>query len=141
MRRYSASVAWSSGTLPFDAGVVERDVESAEFVDRELHHRFHVRLFGDIGAYKCCIAAKFFNLGDNLRALLFAAPLKTTFAPARANAIAVALPMPDVPPVTMQLYLQTSRSCSFCFLSCLVKDPSREGLFALANGSVVNPSD
>ena len=43
--------------FPFDAGVVERDVEPAEFVDRELDHRFHVRVFGDICPNECRIAA------------------------------------------------------------------------------------
>src|SRR5438270_6706813 len=58
--------------LPFNTGVVKRDVEPAEFVDHKLHHRFYICLFGNISAYECSLAAQFFNFGDNLGALLFA---------------------------------------------------------------------
>jgi len=40
-----------------DARVVERNVEPAEFVDRKIDHRLHVRVFRDIGANECGIAA------------------------------------------------------------------------------------
>ena len=60
-------------TFPFDTGVVKGDVEAAEFIDREIDHRFHVRIFGNVRADECRVAAKFLNFRDNLRAFLFAA--------------------------------------------------------------------
>src|SRR5437660_8569419 len=58
--------------LPFNTGVVKRDVEPAEFVDSKVHHRFHVRLFGDISAYERCLAPQFLDFGDNWCTFLFA---------------------------------------------------------------------
>jgi hypothetical protein len=71
MRRYSASVARSSGPFHSTPALLNAIVEPAEFVDRELDHRLHVRVFRDVGANECCIAAKFLNLSDNLLRLLF----------------------------------------------------------------------
>jgi hypothetical protein len=66
----------------------------------KINHRLHVGVFCNIGADECRIAAKFLDLPNDFCALFSRRPERTTFAPARANAMAVALPMPEVPPVT-----------------------------------------
>src|ERR1700758_2228130 len=58
---------------PLNASIVKSDVDLAEFVDRELDHRFHIRVFRDVGADECRLSAKFFDFGDDLRAFFVAA--------------------------------------------------------------------
>jgi hypothetical protein len=41
--------------------------------DRKINHRLYVRVLGDIRAEECRLAAKFLDLGDNLRAFFFSA--------------------------------------------------------------------
>src|SRR5204863_2915184 len=52
--------------FPFNAGIVKRDVETTEFIDREIDHRFHLTIFRDVRADKRRIAAEFFNFGNDL---------------------------------------------------------------------------
>src|SRR5439155_4547924 len=59
--------------FPFNAGIVKRGVETAEFVDREIDHRFDVGIFRDVRADELCVAAEFFDFGNDLRAFFFAA--------------------------------------------------------------------
>src|SRR6266513_1999160 len=59
--------------LPLHAGVVKRDVEPAEFVDRKIDHRFHVRIFRHVGADERRLTAEFLNFSDDLRSFFFAA--------------------------------------------------------------------
>jgi hypothetical protein len=59
--------------FPFNAGVVKRDVEAAEFIECEIDHRFHVGIFGDVSADERCVAAEFLNFGHDLRTFFFAA--------------------------------------------------------------------
>ena len=86
--------------FPFNAGIVKSDVETAELIDGEIHRRFDVGIFGDVRADERRIAPEFFNFGDDLLAFFSRRPLRTTFAPARANSIAVVLPIPEYTPVT-----------------------------------------
>jgi hypothetical protein len=60
--------------FPFNAGIVKRNVETAEFVDREIDHCFDVGIFRDVRADERRIAAEFFNFGNDLRAFFVAAP-------------------------------------------------------------------
>src|SRR5207247_2831814 len=34
--------------FPFNAGIVKCNVETAEFIDREIDHRFHISIFGNV---------------------------------------------------------------------------------------------
>jgi hypothetical protein len=60
--------------FPFNAGIVKRNVETAELIDREIDHPFHVRVFRDIGAKERRVTADFFNFGNDVRAFFLAAP-------------------------------------------------------------------
>jgi hypothetical protein len=86
--------------FPFHAPVVKGDVEPAEFVDRKIHHPLDVRIFRDVGADESCVTAEFFISATTCAPSFSRRPVRTTFAPARANSMAVVLPIPDVPPVT-----------------------------------------
>ncbi len=66
-------------TFPFDTRVVKRDVETAEFIDREINHRFHICIFRHVRADERRVAAKFLDFGDNLRAFFFAATAENNF--------------------------------------------------------------
>ena len=57
---------------PLHAGVVKGDVEPAEFVDRKIDHRFHVRIFRHVGADERRLTAEFLNFSDDLCAFFFA---------------------------------------------------------------------
>src|SRR5205814_8185564 len=61
-------------TLPFNASIVKRNVELAEFIDDEADHLFNVGIFCDIGTNERRLAAKFFNFLDDLRTFFFSAP-------------------------------------------------------------------
>src|SRR6266511_2837259 len=52
--------------FPFNTGIVKRNVETSEFIDREIDHRFHVGIFRNVRAHKSRIAAEFFNFGNDL---------------------------------------------------------------------------
>jgi hypothetical protein len=77
----------------FDTGIVEGDIDPAIGGQDEVDRLLDLGTLGDIRARSA-------GLGDprgDLRTFLFAT---TTFAPASAKASAVALPIPEVPPVT-----------------------------------------
>src|SRR5437899_7158728 len=59
--------------FPLHAGIVKRDVESAEFVDRKIEHPFHVRIFRHVGADERRLTAEFLNFSDDLCAFFFTA--------------------------------------------------------------------
>src|SRR5437667_11423354 len=59
--------------FPLHAGVVKRDVESAEFVDRKIDYRFHISIFRHVGADERRVTAEFLNFSDDLRPFFFAA--------------------------------------------------------------------
>ena len=56
---------------PLHAGVVEGDVEPAEFFDRKIDHPFHVRIFRHVGADERRLAAEFLNFSHDLCAFFF----------------------------------------------------------------------
>jgi hypothetical protein len=60
--------------FPFDPRIVEGNVETAELIDGEIDHRFHVRVFRDVGADKRRVPTELFNFGNDLRAFFLAAP-------------------------------------------------------------------
>src|SRR5205809_3930558 len=60
--------------FPFNAGIVKRDVEPTEFVDRKIDHRFHVCLLRDVSADKRCRAAVLFDFCDDARTFFFTSP-------------------------------------------------------------------
>src|SRR5436305_2837615 len=67
--------------FPFNAGIVKCDVETAEFIDSEIDHRFDVGIFRDVRADERRIAAQFFNFANDLRAFLFAASSQSDLRP------------------------------------------------------------
>jgi hypothetical protein len=80
--------------------LVERDVQSAVGADGLFDERDDVILSGDIGLYEQGASTGRSDLpGDLLSLGNPPGPETTTFAPSLANARAVALPMPEVPPV------------------------------------------
>src|SRR6266446_740582 len=85
--------------LTLGAGVVERDVQSAEGADGLFDERGDVILPDDIGLYEQGASTDRSDLPGDLYPSATRRPETTTFAPSLANARAVALPMPVVPPV------------------------------------------
>src|SRR5208282_6145310 len=82
------------------AGVVERDVQSAVGADGLFDERDDVILPADIGLHEHGASTGRSDLpGDPPLPSATRRPETTTFAPSLANARAVALPMPEVPPV------------------------------------------
>jgi hypothetical protein len=75
-------------------------VDAAEFFGRKIDHPLHVRVFRHVGADERRFAGKFLNLSDDLCPFFFATAGQYDFCTSRANSSAVALPIPDVPPVT-----------------------------------------
>jgi hypothetical protein len=59
--------------LSLNAGVVESDVEPAEFVDRKIDHPLHVRIFRHVGADERRLTVEFVNFSDDLCAFFFTA--------------------------------------------------------------------
>jgi hypothetical protein len=125
-------------TLPFDASVVKCDVEPTEFLDRKINHRLHVGFFRDVCANEGGIASEFFDLPNEFCALFSRRPERTTFASARANAMAVALPMPEVPPVTSATLSENVLSLCilvlFPFVGLIVTDYQPQKLTADSYG-------
>src|SRR5439155_19681704 len=67
----NAAILGFSGLIerafPFNAGIVKSDVETSEFADGEINHRFHVGIFGDVRAHERCVAPEFLNFCYDLR--------------------------------------------------------------------------
>src|SRR5258708_11470749 len=59
--------------IAFDAGVVEGDVETAEFLDRFLHQRLHITGFRSVRFYEQAFASGSANQRDGFIAFRFAA--------------------------------------------------------------------
>ena len=80
-----------------DAGIGEHDVELAEGLDRLRHRVFGRRDIGGVGDHGERIRPEF--LRGRLQRRLVARPVITTRAPSATNSLAVASPMPLLPPV------------------------------------------
>ena len=88
-----------------DGGIVHHDVEAAEFLDRCADQRIHLRPDRHVTGAKARDAAGRPRSppasARRLRATVSVTSPITTFAPSRANSVAMARPIPDAPPVTM----------------------------------------
>jgi hypothetical protein len=69
--------------FPFNAGIVKRNVETAEFVDREIDHRFDVGIFATSARTNAASPLSFSISATTCAPSLSRRPVKTTFAPAR----------------------------------------------------------
>src|SRR5262249_41095541 len=94
---------------PLDPGVVERNVQPAVLRERLLDEGLDVRLLAHVGPAEVGVASArrkwaspwSFRFSSPAASPSFSRrPERTTFAPAFANAIAAAFPIPLVPPVT-----------------------------------------
>ena len=61
----------AQGSSRFHAGIVERDIEAAIGLYREVNGGLHVGIFGKVGFAEGRGAAKFRDLGDDVRAFFF----------------------------------------------------------------------
>ena len=97
----SFSVMSSSAGVALQAGVVDQDVDRAEFLDHPREHRLHLVLLTDVGLMRVGDAAASPDRGNHLLGLLGLGHIVDDHsAPALPSAIATPLPMPELAPVT-----------------------------------------
>src|SRR5260370_31349663 len=100
MRRYSVSVAFSSGPFHSTPALLNATSSRPYLSTVKSTIAFTSAFFATSARTNAASPPSFFISATTCAPSFSRRPVRTTFAPARANSIAVALPIPDVPPVT-----------------------------------------
>src|SRR5262249_9296971 len=100
MRRYSASVACSSGPVHSTPALLKAMSSFPNFSTVKSTIFFTSASLATSARTNAASPPSFLISATTCAPSFSRLPERTTFAPPRANAIAVALPMPEVPPVT-----------------------------------------
>src|SRR5262249_13350235 len=100
MRRYSASVACSSEPFHSTPALLNAMSSGPNLATAKFTIAFTSASLATSARTNAASPPSFLISATTCAPSFSRRPLRTTFAPTRANAIAVALPMPDVPPVT-----------------------------------------